>query len=77
MRPVKQRSEYGLPVLSYLLRDVQKISSDPYIGYINSDILLNPDVFSVLNFISSKKKLLFAKKPVFQWISWTLGPFGQ
>ena len=66
MRPVKQRSEYGLPVLSYLLRDAQKISSDPYIAYINSDILLNPGVFSVLNFVSSKKKQMFAKKPVFQ-----------
>lgn len=64
IRPVQQRSRYGLPVLSSLLRDAQKISSDPYIGYINSDILLNPNIMSVLNFISSKKKQMFAKKPV-------------
>ena len=66
MRPVKDRSEYGLPILSSLLIDTQKISSDPYIGYINSDILLHPNIISVLNFISFKKKQMFAKQPVFQ-----------
>ena len=76
VRPVKKRSEYGLPILSYLLYDAQKMSSDPYIGYINSDILLNPGIFSILDFISSKRKRVSANKPVFQWVSLTIGSPG-
>ena len=51
-REIKHRNKYGLPLMSSILQDLRSISNYTYIGYINSDILLNPDSFSLLKFVS-------------------------
>ena len=64
VRNVTHRTNYGLPILKFLLMDVQSLSNSSYIGYINSDILIHPETFSILGFMSRRKKIEFRNDPV-------------
>lgn len=68
VRNVTHRTNYGLPILRYLLMDAQSLSNSSYIGYINSDILIHPDTFSILGFISKRKKGQFRNDPVVRFV---------
>lgn len=54
-REVKHRNKYGLPLLSSIMQDLRSISNSSYIGYINSDILIHPDSFSLLKFVTDNR----------------------
>ena len=54
-REVKHRNKYGLPLLSSIMQDLRSISNSSYIGYINSDILINPGSFSLLKYVTDNQ----------------------
>ena len=49
-------NEFGLPFVRGLLESTRKIYKSQYYGYMNSDILLNPKVFSALQMINANIK---------------------
>ena len=51
-RRTVERNKYGLPLLKSMLQQIYDDYSYEYIGYLNSDILLNPSVFSILQTVS-------------------------
>lgn len=73
IRSIKRRNEFGLPILSYILQDLSLYSHSSYLAYINSDILLNPDIFPLLRYISSCQELKEIKTPVGIMLIWLLG----
>lgn len=42
-------NKFGIPILSSMLESVRRLYQSDYFIYINSDILLNPKLFTVLN----------------------------
>ena len=49
-------NKYGLPILKSMFHTVTHKYSYDYIGYLNSDILIHPDLFSVLDTVSKGVK---------------------
>ena len=50
--PVINRANFaGLPIVREMLKTCRTLYSSLYYGYINSDILLSPSIFSVLDFL--------------------------
>lgn len=47
-----EKNVFGLPVLKTMLKAIQDSYSYDYIGYLNSDILLHPGVFRVLDSVT-------------------------
>ena len=41
-------NEYGMPVLKAMIEQTRQIYDSDYVIYINSDILLNPNIFRVI-----------------------------
>lgn len=68
-REIKHRNIYGLPVIPSILQDLHSITKCPFIGYINSDILLNPDSFSLLRFFVKHRKDYNISGPVCSYSS--------
>lgn len=64
IRDIKQRNKYGLPLMSFVMRDLKMHSNTSFVGYINSDILLNPKIFSLLSFVSLLKESKKIRFPV-------------
>lgn len=71
-REVKHRNKYGLPLLSSIMQDLRSISNSSYIGYINSDILIHPDSFSLLKFMTDNRFDYNITGPVCSLIIWLL-----
>ena len=68
IRGVTQRNEFGLPLMSFILQDLKQNAKTQFLSYINSDILLNPETFSLLRFVSNCHKLQRIHFPVIQLI---------
>ena len=64
-REVPQRNAFGLPTLSSILQDLRSVSNCSYIAYINSDIMLNPEIFSLLEFVSNHRYDYNLTQPVY------------
>ena len=64
IRSIKRRNKFGLPILSLILQDLKSNSNTSYIAYINSDILLNPNTFSLLHYVDSCRRSKRIKFPV-------------
>ena len=64
-REVPQRNAFGLPTLSSILQDLRSVSNCSYIAYINSDIMLNPEIFSLLEFVSNHRDDYNLTQPVY------------
>ena len=47
-----QRNVYGLPILKDLIISMKMIVHSEYYGYINSDILVSPRIFELLQVVS-------------------------
>lgn len=50
--------------MSAVLQDLKQNSNTPFVSYINSDILLNPDTFSLLRYVLNCRKSRRIKFPV-------------
>ena len=46
------RNEYGIPFVRNMLETMKKTVHADYYGYMNSDILLNPNVFNTIQIIN-------------------------
>ena len=46
------RNEYGVPFVRGMLETMKKLVHADYYGYMNSDILLNPEVFNTIPIIN-------------------------
>ena len=51
--PVPEVNVYGMPVLRSMVSTARQYYSNDYVMYINSDILINPDLFSAISSIAS------------------------
>ena len=71
-REVKHRNKYGLPLLSSIMQDLRSVSNSSYIGYINSDILINPGSFSLLKYVTNNRFDYNITGPVYSLIIWLL-----
>lgn len=49
-----QRNKFHLPIVSYMIQRMVASVDAHYYGYMNSDILFPPDVFSILSVIQGK-----------------------
>lgn len=52
-QPVPRTNEYGMPELKSMVMEARKVFDSDYVIYINSDILINPDVFRAIYHIRS------------------------
>lgn len=59
-----QRNEYGLPIVSYMFQRMVVSVDASYYGYMNSDILFPPDVFTILSVTYGKMKAGIVSKNV-------------
>ena len=50
------RNPYGLPIITSLYSIVGSRYSAKYYGYVNADILMTPELFSVLDFLDAKAR---------------------
>ena len=62
------RNEYGVPFVRGMLETMKKLVHADYYGYMNSDILLHPNVLNILPIIDTKYQLGILP-PNFQLIS--------
>ena len=46
---VSEVNKYGIPTLKGLVEDARKMYKSSYVMYINSDILVNPDIFYLIS----------------------------
>ena len=49
-------NKFGLPILKTMFETVTHKYTYDYLGYLNSDILIHPDIFSVLDTVSNAVK---------------------
>ena len=59
--------------MPHILEDLWLNSNSSYLAYINSDILLNPEIFNLLRFITTCLKSKKIKSPVSMRFCYYLG----
>ena len=52
-QPVPKTNEFGMPVLKNMIIQARRVFDSDYVIYINSDILINPDLFRAIYHIRS------------------------
>ena len=51
---ISEVNKYGIPTLKSMVKDARQLYNSSYIMYINSDILINPDIFYFISHFESK-----------------------
>ena len=51
---ISEVNKYGIPTLKSMIKDARSLYNSSYIMYINSDILVNPDIFYLISHFESQ-----------------------